>query len=121
MTDRLPRSVIEPVNPKLNVSRNANLPHSPGIRVGDYIFLSGMGPVDPVTSGRNLGTIAEQIRQTAAQHGAYARIRGVRSRPHRQDDRRAGQCRRLRRDEPGLGRVLPDRSTGAHHLRFAAQ
>jgi enamine deaminase RidA (YjgF/YER057c/UK114 family) len=47
MTDRLPRSVVEPVNPKLNVSRNANLPHSPGIRIGDYIFLSGMGPVDP--------------------------------------------------------------------------
>jgi 2-iminobutanoate/2-iminopropanoate deaminase len=64
MTEPLPRSVIEPANPKLNVSRNANLPHSPGIRVGDYIFLSGMGPVDPVTGGRNLGPIAEQIRQT---------------------------------------------------------
>jgi 2-iminobutanoate/2-iminopropanoate deaminase len=64
MTEPLSRSVIEPVNPKLNVSRNANLPHSPGIRVGDYVFLSGMGPVDPVTGGRNLGPIAEQIRQT---------------------------------------------------------
>jgi len=64
MTDLLPRSVIEPANPKLNVSRNANLPHSPGIRVGNYVFLSGMGPVDPVTGGRNLGPIAEQIRQT---------------------------------------------------------
>src|SRR3954447_21546667 len=64
MTDLLPRTVIERANPKLNVSRNANLPHSPGIRVGSYIFLSGMGPVDPVTGGRNLGTIAEQIRQT---------------------------------------------------------
>lgn len=63
-TDRLHRSVIEPANPKLNVSRNANLPHSPGIRVGDYIFLSGMGPVDPVTGGRNLGPIADQVRQT---------------------------------------------------------
>ena len=64
MTDLLPRTVIEPANPKLNVSRNASLPHSPGIRVGNYIFLSGMGPVDPVTGGRNLGPIAEQIRQT---------------------------------------------------------
>ena len=64
MSERLRRSVIEPVNPKLNVSRNAHLPHSPGIRVGDYIFLSGMGPVDPVTGGRNLGPIAEQIRRT---------------------------------------------------------
>ena len=65
MTERFSRSVIEPVNPRLNVSRNANLPHSPGIRVGDMIFLSGMGPVDPVTGGRNLGPIAEQIRQQA--------------------------------------------------------
>ena len=64
MTENVERSVIEPANPKLNVSRNANLPHSPGIRVGDYIFLSGMGPVDPVSGGRNLGPIAEQIRQT---------------------------------------------------------
>ena len=50
MADRLTRTVTEPVNPKLNVSRNANLPHSPGIWVGEYIFLSGMGPVDPVTA-----------------------------------------------------------------------
>ena len=50
---RLSRTVIEPVNPKLNVSRNANLPHSPGIRVGDYIFLSGMGPVDPAPAGES--------------------------------------------------------------------
>src|ERR1051326_7417882 len=64
MTEPLPRSVIQPANPKLNVSRNANLPHSPGIRAGDYIFLSGMGPVDPLTGGRNLGPIEEQIRQT---------------------------------------------------------
>ena len=93
MTRRVLRSVIEPVNPKLNVSRNANLPHSPGIRVGDYIFLSGMGPVDPVTGGRNLGPIAEQIRQT------------LRNMVH----------------EPGLARVLPDRPTSPNHLRLAAQ
>jgi enamine deaminase RidA (YjgF/YER057c/UK114 family) len=49
MNGQLSRTVIEPTNPRLNVSRNANLPHSPGIRVGEYIFLSGMGPVDPVT------------------------------------------------------------------------
>jgi len=63
-TDQLHRGVMEPANPKLNVSRNANLPHSPGITAGNYIFLSGMGPVDPATGGRNLGPIAEQIRQT---------------------------------------------------------
>jgi enamine deaminase RidA (YjgF/YER057c/UK114 family) len=69
MTEPVARSVIEPANPRLNVSRNANLPHSPGVRVGDLIFLSGMGPVDPVTGGRNLGPIAEQIQQTLRNMG----------------------------------------------------
>src|SRR5690349_3985513 len=64
MTEKLPRSVVEPKNPRLNVSRGANLPHVPGIRVGDYIFLSGMGPIDPRTGERYHGPIAEQIRTT---------------------------------------------------------
>ena len=64
MTEKLPRSVIQPNNPRLDVSRNANLPHVPGIRVGDYIFLSGMGPIDPRTGERNHGSITEQIRTT---------------------------------------------------------
>jgi 2-iminobutanoate/2-iminopropanoate deaminase len=64
MTKKLARSTIEPKNPRLNVSRTANLPHVPGIRVGDYIFLSGMGPVDPETGERNLGPISEQVRTT---------------------------------------------------------
>src|SRR5215467_5615115 len=64
MTDKLARSTIQPKNPVLNVSRSANLPHVPGIRVGDYIFLSGMGPIDPQTGERNHGPIAEQIRTT---------------------------------------------------------
>src|ERR1700730_14387245 len=64
MTDRPPRSVIQPKNPNLNVSRNANLPHVPGIRIGDLIFLSGMGPIDPQNGERNHGPIAEQVRRT---------------------------------------------------------
>ena len=69
MTDKLARSTIQPKNPVLNVSRSANLPHVPGIRVGDYIFLSGMGPIDPQTGERNHGPIAEQVRTTLANMG----------------------------------------------------
>jgi 2-iminobutanoate/2-iminopropanoate deaminase len=58
------RSTIEPANPVLNVSRRANLPHVPGIRIGDYIFLSGMGPIDPLTGERRHGPIADQVRTT---------------------------------------------------------
>src|SRR3954464_11247953 len=64
MREKLARSVIQPKNPRLNVSRSANLPHVPGIRVGDYIFLSGMGPIDAATGGRNLGPIGDQVRTT---------------------------------------------------------
>jgi 2-iminobutanoate/2-iminopropanoate deaminase len=64
MTEKLARSVILPKNQRLNVSRNADLPHVPGIRIGDYIFLSGMGPIDPQTGQRNHGPIAEQIQMT---------------------------------------------------------
>jgi 2-iminobutanoate/2-iminopropanoate deaminase len=64
MTEKLARSVIQPENPRLNVSRNANLPHVPGIRIGDYIFLSGMGPLDPESGERFQGAIGEQVRMT---------------------------------------------------------
>jgi 2-iminobutanoate/2-iminopropanoate deaminase len=63
-TGKLPRSAIEPKNPLLNVSRSTNLPHVPGIRAGDYLFLSGMGPIDPQTGERAHGPIAEQVRTT---------------------------------------------------------
>jgi len=64
MAEQLARSVIQPQNPRLNVSRNANLPHVPGIRIGDFIFLSGMGPIDPETGERFHGPIGEQVRMT---------------------------------------------------------
>jgi 2-iminobutanoate/2-iminopropanoate deaminase len=64
MTGKLQRSVIEPKNPRLHASRNSNLPHVPGIRIGDYIFLSGLAPIDPQTGTREHGPIAQQLRTT---------------------------------------------------------
>ena len=60
------REVIVPKNDKLNVSRNFNLPHSPGIRAGDFIFLSGMLSTNPETGERSPGTMAHETRQTLA-------------------------------------------------------
>jgi 2-iminobutanoate/2-iminopropanoate deaminase len=64
MTEKLQRAAVEPKNPLLNASRGSNLPHVPGIRVGDYIFVSGMVPIDPKTGERSHGPIDEQIRMT---------------------------------------------------------
>ena len=54
------REIIQPKNDMLNVSRNFKLPHSPGIKAGDFIFLSGMVSVDDKTGERNLGTVAQE-------------------------------------------------------------
>jgi 2-iminobutanoate/2-iminopropanoate deaminase len=57
------RQIIEPKNHHLNVSKNFKLPHSPGVRVGDFVFLSGMVSIDPATGERALGTVASETRQ----------------------------------------------------------
>ena len=57
------RSVVEPRNPKLNASRNYRLPHSPAIRAGEFIFISGMVSIDPETGDLRRGTIEEETRQ----------------------------------------------------------
>ena len=57
------REIVEPANDKLNVSRNFNLPHSPGVRAGGFLFLSGMVAIDPATGERALGTVASETRQ----------------------------------------------------------
>jgi 2-iminobutanoate/2-iminopropanoate deaminase len=59
----LKREVIEPKNPVLNISQNFRLPHSPGIRAGEFIFLSGMVAIDPATGERLHGTVAAETRQ----------------------------------------------------------
>ena len=59
----LTRQVIEPKNEKLNTSKNRGLPHSPGIRVGDFLFLSGMVSTDPQTGELKQGTLSAEAQQ----------------------------------------------------------
>lgn len=58
---RLPRTIHEPSNPMLNVSRRQGRPHSPCVRAGDYVFVSGMVPVSAQTGERTQGPIADQV------------------------------------------------------------
>ena len=39
-------------------------PYSPAVRAGDFIFVSGQGPVDPLTDKLAPGDIAHQTRVT---------------------------------------------------------
>ena len=72
------REIIEPKNERLNVSRSMNLPHSPGIRAGDFIFLSGMLSTDPQTGERSPGTMAHETRQTLTNMRHLLESAGVR-------------------------------------------
>src|SRR3954466_7860955 len=120
MSETLPRSAIEPKNPLLNASRSSNLPHVPGIRVGDYIFLSGMAPIDPRTGERNHGPIAEQVRTTLSnmQHmlesAGSSLERVVRVHVVLADISQNGG------HGPGLRGIFPGGPAGAHGLVDAA-
>lgn len=59
----LTRTIYEPKGSLQNVLKQQVRPHSPAVRIGDYLFLSGMVPIDPVTGERTLGSITQQTRQ----------------------------------------------------------
>ena len=56
------REIIQPKNQHLNVSKNFNLPHSPGVRAGGFVFLSGMVSIDAATGERAMGTVSSETR-----------------------------------------------------------
>lgn len=39
-------------------------PYSPAVRAGDFIFVAGQGPIDPVTDQFSLGDIQHETRLT---------------------------------------------------------
>jgi 2-iminobutanoate/2-iminopropanoate deaminase len=61
----LQRDVIAPKDPAVDMSPNLNLPLSPAIRAGEFIFVSGMVAID-ATGERMHGTVAAETRQILA-------------------------------------------------------
>ena len=66
----LQRDVIAPKDPAVDMFTNLNLPLSPAIRAGEFIFVSGMVAID-ATGERMRGTVAAETRQILA---AMARV-----------------------------------------------
>jgi len=52
--------MIESITPKGSPSPRG--PYSPAIRAGDFIFVSGQGPVDPATDQFSFGDIRHETR-----------------------------------------------------------
>lgn len=58
-----PRQVIEARTSDADKSRRPDLPLSPAIRAGEFVFLSGMTATDPTTGAPADGTVASETRQ----------------------------------------------------------
>jgi 2-iminobutanoate/2-iminopropanoate deaminase len=71
-----PKQAIEPRKPDGDVSRRSNLPLSPAIRAGDFVFLSGMSAIDPATGEPAHGTVAAETRQILTNMGELLEASG---------------------------------------------
>src|SRR5947207_5262347 len=72
----LSRQVIDPGSRAVDQSRKFNLPLSPAVRGGDFVFLSGMAAIDPATSERAHGTVAAETRQILTNIGELLEAAG---------------------------------------------
>jgi len=52
-------------------------PYSPVVRAGDFVFVSGQGPVDPVTDQMSYGDIQHETRITLTNIGRILKAAGV--------------------------------------------
>jgi 2-iminobutanoate/2-iminopropanoate deaminase len=71
-----PKQAIEPRKPGNDVSRRSDLPLSPAIRAGDFVFLSGMAATDPATGEPAHGTVAAETRQILTNVGELLEASG---------------------------------------------
>jgi 2-iminobutanoate/2-iminopropanoate deaminase len=71
-----PKQAIEPRKPDGDVSRRSDLPLSPAVRAGDFVFLSGMSAIDPATGEPAHGTVAAETRQILTNMGELLEASG---------------------------------------------
>ena len=89
--------------------------YSQVVRAGDLLFVSGQGPIDPVTQELALSDIRGETQLTL--ENVERILTGLWRRPdtHRSMRRLSRERRGFCRDERGLRRILRRTSAGSHH------
>jgi len=59
-----PQVITTPAAPKTGFSEGTESPIAQGVRCGDFVFVSGQGPLDPLTKQVISDDIAQQTRVT---------------------------------------------------------
>jgi 2-iminobutanoate/2-iminopropanoate deaminase len=59
----LTRSVVSPPRPGLDMAAGFGWPQSTAIRAGDYLFISGVLPIDPENGERLNGTLTSEAHR----------------------------------------------------------
>ena len=59
----LTRTVLRPPRPGLDMAAAYGWPQSAAIRAGDYLFISGVLPIDPDTAERLQGTLTSEAHR----------------------------------------------------------
>ena len=70
------RQVIDRCSSDADGSRHSDLPLSPAIRAGDFVFLSGMAAIDPATGEPAGATVAAETRQILTNMGELLKAAG---------------------------------------------
>ena len=107
--------MTKPVVPAFaKFAERISVPFSPVVRAGDWVYVSGLAPINPETGGYDILPIDQQARRVAGASQELPRGGGLGPRSGREVQRLLLEPVLLRSDQRGLCRVFRHPQAGPH-------